>query len=87
MLKAKPFANAVAITMAVVYVACALAVAIFPGFFRALASSWFHGVNLETIWTGAPRGNFLLGLISTIIFSWLLGYLLAWLYNKLNKGK
>lgn len=87
MLKAKPFANALAITMAVVYVVCALAVAVSPNLFRAVATSWFHGVDLEAIWTGGPRGNFFLGLISAVIFSWLFGYFLAWVYNKVGKSK
>lgn len=87
MLKAKPFANALAITMAVVYVICALAVAVLPNLFRTVAASWFHGIDLETIWTGGPRGNFLLGLVSAVVFSWLFGYFLVWVYNKLSKNK
>lgn len=85
MLKAKPFANALAITMAALYLICALAVVVIPGLFKAVAVSWFHGIDLEAIWTGGSRGNFLLGLISAVIFSWLFGYLFAWVYNKLTK--
>ena len=85
MLKAKPFANALAITMVVVYVICALAVAVLPNLFRAVAISWFHGIDFEAIWTGEPRGNFFLGLISTVVFSWFIGYFLAWVYNRFTK--
>lgn len=78
-------ANASAILMGIVYVACALAVAVLPDLFRAVAASWFHGIDLGPIWTGGPRGNFLLGLVSTVVLSWLAGWAFAWLYNKLLK--
>ena len=78
-------ANALAVTMGSIYVACALLVAVFPAFFRTVATSWFHGWNMELLWTGAPRGNFILGLVSSMVGSWLVGYLFAWTYNKFLK--
>lgn len=79
------FAQALAITMGTVYVVCAAGVAFLPAFSRAVAVSWFHGIDLSQIWTGAPRGNFILGLITAVVGSWLLGWLLAGLYNKAQK--
>ncbi len=78
-------ANAMAITVGFIYVACALLVALFPELFKAVASSWFHGMDLAAIWTGAPRGNFVLGLVSAMGGSWLVGYIFAWTYNRFIK--
>ena len=78
-------ANALAITMGFIYVACALLVALFPDFFRLTAASWFHGWNVEALWTGAPRGNFVLGLVSAMAGSWIVGYIFAWSYNRFVK--
>ena len=78
-------ANATAITVGFIYVACALLVALVPEFFRSIAISWFHGWNMELLWTGAPRGNFFLGLVSTMVGSWLVGYVFALTYNKFVK--
>ena len=78
-------ANALAATVGFIYVACALLVAVMPGFFRTIAASWFHGWNMEVLWTGEPRGNFVLGLISAMAGSWVVGYVFAWTYNKFIK--
>jgi len=78
-------ANAMAISTGVVYVACAAFVAILPGLSKMVMQSWFHGISLEAFWTGSPRGNFVLGLVSAAIGAWFVGYLFAWLYNKFVK--
>lgn len=78
-------ANALAITMGFIYVACALLVAVFPDFSKTVMLSWFHGVDMGKIWTGAPRGNFILGFVSAVAGSWIVGYLFAWTYNKFVK--
>lgn len=78
-------ANATAITVGVIYVACALLVALFPEFFKAVSVSWFHGFDLGQFWTGETRGNYLLGLISAMAGSWAVGYIFAWTYNKFVK--
>ena len=86
-LKETAWANASAISVGVVYLVCAAFVAILPGLSKLVMQSWFHGISFEAIWTGAARGNFVLGLISAVIGAWLVGYLFAGLYNKLGKGK
>lgn len=78
-------ANASAALMGGFYVLCALAVAVLPDLFKAVTTSWFHGIDLGAIWTGAPRGNFILGFISAVVVAWISGWAFAWLYNKLNK--
>ncbi len=78
-------ANALAVTMGFVYIACALLVAFIPDLFRLVATSWFHGWNMEVLWTGTPRSNYVLGLVSAMAGSWIVGYVFAWTYNKFVK--
>lgn len=88
MLKAKPFANALAITMAVVYIICRVLAAVAPGLLRWIAQSWVHTYDLSAIPAGSTTfGGFLGGLITAVIASWLFGYLFAWIYNKVGKSK
>lgn len=78
-------ANALAILMAILYIACALLVALLPEFSKAVFGSWFHGIDITSIWTGAPRGNFVLGGVSAVLVSWGGGWLFARIYNQLAK--
>ena len=78
-------ANASAAVTGIVYVVCSLSVAVFPEFSKVVGQSWFHGMDIGLIWTGSPRGNFLLGLISAVIGMWLVAWFFAWLYNRLAK--
>ena len=84
-LNEKAFANASGAVTGVVYLVCAFGVSAFPEFSKALAQSWFHGFDFSSIWIGAPRGNFVLGLVSAVVGTWLVGWAFAWLYNKLAK--
>lgn len=84
-LNERALANASAVLVAVVYVVCALFVAILPDFSRAVAGSWFHGIDLNSIWTGAPRGNFVLGFVSSVLLAWVSGWAFAALYNRFVK--
>jgi len=86
-LKETAWANAIAVSTGVIYIVCAAFVAILPGLSKLVMQSWFHGISFEALWTGAPRGNFVLGLVSAVIGTWLVGYLFAWLYNRFNEGK
>lgn len=78
-------ANALAALTGFVYVVCALFVVFLPDFSKAVAGSWFHGIDLGLIWTGAPRGNFILGFVSAVVGAWIAGWAFAWLYNKFVK--
>ena len=77
-------ANAMAVTVGFIYVSCAFLVTISPEFFKSVATSWFHGMDLSVVWTGTPRGNFVLGLVSAMIGSWVVGWVFAVAYNKFN---
>ena len=84
-LNEKAFANASGVLTGVIYVVCALAVALLPDISKAVAVSWFHGMDLGAIWTGTPRGNFILGLVTAMGGTWLVGWGFAWVYNRLAK--
>ncbi len=84
-LKANVLANTSAILTGIIYVVCAVLVMLLPDFFKDVATSWFHGMDLGAIWTGAPRGNFFLGLVTAMGGAWIIGWLFAWVYNKLLK--
>lgn len=84
-LNVSAWANTSGIFMGIVYVFCSLAIALFPEISRVVAQSWIHGIDLSVVWTGSPRGNFLLGLVTAAGLSWVAGWLFAWLYNKLIK--
>lgn len=79
------WANASAVTVGVIYVVCAFLVATFPDGMKSVATSWFHGMDLNVLWTGAPRSNYVFGLLTAVGASWLTGWLFAWVYNKLAR--
>ena len=84
-MKEQEFANALAAVTGIVYVVCSLSVALFPGFSKVVGQSWFHGIDFGLIWTGSPRGNFLVGFVTAVIGTWLVGWAFAWVYNQFSK--
>ena len=80
------WANTSAIFVGIVYFFCRFAIALFPGVSMAISRSWFHGFDIAEVWIPRPfLENFLLGLVSAMVLSWLGGWLFAWVYNKLIK--
>jgi hypothetical protein len=75
-------ANAVAVTIAVIYIVCAAAVVIFPSQAMFIAQSWFHGLDLSKIAVlNVTLGSFILGLATSTAGGWLIGYIFANTYN------
>lgn len=84
----KALANASATFMGVVYLFCRFTIAIFPGASLAVTRSWFHGFDMGKIWI--PRAfseNFLLGLVTAVVFSWAAGWIFAECYNYFSGRK
>ncbi len=79
-------ANALAVTTGIVYVACRLLVGIFPdGMFR-VAQSWFHGIALSRLGSwNLTNETLILGLVSSAITAWVVGYIFAKVYNAFVK--
>ena len=75
-------ANAVAVSVAIIFVLCRIAVALFPDLAMAVAQSWFHGLNLSKIsGFSVTPGSFILGLVTSTVGGWLIGYIFAKAYN------
>ena len=75
-------ANATSITIGAFYVICRVLVGIFPGFMFAIAQSLLHGMALTQVGTwNLSVGNFVLGLITSIVSAWIVGYMFATVYN------
>lgn len=76
-------ANAAGATTAIVFVVCRLLVSIFPDASFTVAQSWFHGIELTkpgSAWN-LTAGAFILGIISSTVIAWLVGYVFALSYN------
>lgn len=79
-------ANALATTIAIGYVVCAIFVVVAPDLSREITKALFHGVEI-TQFDGrtASMGSFVLGFISATVGSWLMGYLFAVMYTFFSK--
>ena len=78
----KALANASGSFTAVLYLVCGFLVAILPGFMKAIAKSWFHGIDLTESWSGrAFPGNFFFGLITAVLAALLSGWFFVMVYN------
>ncbi len=78
--------NALAVTTAIIYVLCRVLVGIFPDASFALAQSWFHGIELSksSAWNLTMQ-SFVIGLISSTITAWIVGYIFVKVYKLVNK--
>ena len=77
--------NALAVTTAIVYVVCRLLVGLFPDI-SFIAESWFHGIELSKLgnWN-LTMSSFILGIISSAITAWIVGYIFIKVYGLLKK--
>lgn len=82
----KATANAAATTVAIIYIVCRVGVSLFPDLSMTIAQSWFHGIQLTQLnELNFSLDSFLLGLVTSTIGAWLVGYLFASLYNYFAK--
>ena len=79
-------ANAVAVTLGILFFVCRIAVAIFPDLAMTVAQSWFHGLELSKVsgWNLSVV-SFILGLVTSVGGGWLMGYIFASSYNYFAK--
>lgn len=87
MIKTTVLANASATVAGAGYIVCRLISAVAPNFLFTVGQSWFHTVNLESVKTTSsmPMGTFILGLLSSIVVTWVAAYAIAELYNRWAK--
>ncbi len=74
-------ANAAAATTAVVFVVCRLAFVLAPELSLAISKTWFHGIDISLIAARRVGDGFILGLVSTAIAGWLIGWVFAKFQN------
>ncbi len=82
-------ATALGITGAVLYIACAIASAIWPEQFVSLFATWAHGMDVKAIAvTAVPAsfGSYLVGFVTFTIFSFLTGLIFGATYNRLPES-
>ncbi len=79
--------NALAVTTATVYVLCRILVSLFPDLSFTIAQSWFHGIELSKLdsWN-LTTSSFILGIVSSTITVWVVGYIFANIYNYFIRG-
>jgi hypothetical protein len=83
-IKEMALANALGALGLIYYLGCYAIAVVAPDVYKSIAASWFHMVNLSGLWS-ASQGNFVLGLVSFTVVSWISGWLFAWLYNRFVK--
>lgn len=81
-------ANALAAVVGAGYILCRLVAAIAPDFLFNVGQSWLHTVNLAPLRAPGPMstGMFVLGLVTSVVVSWVAAYATAELY-KLWQGE
>lgn len=83
----KGFALAVTGVMGVVYILCAIFVALWPDFALKLLGWLVHLVNVDKFAGDVEitPGSLLAGLVQIIIYTYIGAWLVAWLHNKFCK--
>lgn len=81
------FAKAAASIMGLVYIVCAIFVALWPDFALRLFGWLVHLVNVDKFAgdVAITFGGFIIGLIQVVIYSYIVALLVAWLHNKFCK--
>jgi hypothetical protein len=76
---------ALAVTFAVIYVACAVAVALYPDRALEFFNAWFHGLDLRLVrrppTTPITVGEWVFGFATAVVASFLAGALYGWARN------
>jgi hypothetical protein len=85
--KKMKIANASALAMAVIWLICSIGVWLLPDFSMKITNSWMHGMDVGGVmgmWS-LTWSNFLVGGVSAVLASWLVGYIFAWALEKTSK--
>ena len=78
--------NSLAATTAIVFVVCRVLIGLFPETSFSIAESWFHGIKLSEAgaWNLTPE-SFILGVTSSTLTAWLIGFIFIKIYRLLTK--
>lgn len=77
-------ANSLAVTSAMIYLVCIVAVWIVPQFVTTLGNYLLHGIDVNRLVTARSVTFSLISLIVGTIAGWLAGALFAIVYNKIK---
>ena len=84
-ISSKRVAYSLAVVAGIVYLACAILVAIAPTWTVNLFGALFHGVDITQIErTSVSLTSAILGLIEIIVIGYLIGWLFGAVYNKFD---
>ena len=82
---------ALAVTVGIIYVVCAVAVALFPDGTLAFFNTWLHGVDLTLVKRPATKARtaaeWIYGFLSAVTASFLAGALYGWARNLFSERK
>jgi len=82
---------ALAVTVGIVYIVCAIAVALFPDGTLAFFNTWLHGVDLTLVKRPATKpltaAEWIYGFVSAVTASFLAGALYGWARNLFSGRK
>ena len=78
------FANGLAVTTAILYMVCIIAVWLAPGLTTTIGSYPLHGVDISRLVVARTFSFSLISLIAGTIAGWLTGALFALVYNKIS---
>ena len=76
-------ANTLAITTAVFYLVCIIAVLVTPNLTTAIGSYLLHGIDISKLIVARSISYSAISLIVGTAAGWLTGSLFAWVYNKI----
>ena len=79
-----PFALASAITAAVLWIICSLAVFVLPGQMMSMSGEMVHA-NLSGMHWNLSMSGVLIGLVGWVLVAGIFGWIVALVYNLLNK--
>ncbi len=74
-----------AATVGILYILCAIAYVVLPSLTKASFVYMAHGLNVESLFTPIQFFPTIVGLIVTLIYSYIAGALFAYCWNKLAK--
>ncbi len=83
------FALAASAALGIVYVVCAVFVTLWPDFSLKLFGWLVHLVNVDKFAGGVAvtASGLIIGLVQVLVYSYIIGYLFAWLHNRFLKPR
>ncbi len=83
-LNTRKVSYSLAVVAGIVYLVCAVLVAVAPVLTVNLFGALFHGIDISKISTTPSLGRTILGLIEIVILGFVVGWLFAKIYNSVK---